>query len=867
MSKITKKILLSSLLLSSLIIVGCSPTVDVTDSNDNSNSTVTPTEPVVKDVVSTTKLVTYDGPQVLESSSLVDIKVNDTELFVYETRVNHNRTFSFVEVDTVAPVVIFDFEGTVSLDLTLKTGETVDSVVVRPLDFDVDATFSGSSIKFDISYPTTYIVEYNGLTDKAIHIIANPIEENPLTEETADVYIGPGVYSAGAIPVQSNQTVYIAGGAVVYGSLRGEGLENVTLRGRGIISGAIYERQSEAQFTIPVEFRHSNNITIEGLTFLDPAGWTILLYNANGVNINNIKIMTARANGDGISIQGSKNVTVDGGFVRSWDDSLVVKAVGNYSTENILIKNVSVWTDLAQSLEVGYETNGDYIKNVTFDNITVFHNFHKPVASIHVCDKADVSQITFKNITVEDGELLGDDRNSDEDDLLFDLTIKFHPSWSVGAGSFGTIKDVLFDNVKVIETASENLISKAEGDSASSNIDGVEYRNIEIEGGAVKSLEDLNFVKNDYVSDVKVTSNSTTTGATPIRLYELDLKDDLVNITKTPTIAQEGVQVPEFAISKGELPFMGSEIEFNGEVNAYRSAGITNSTPGSDGSGSFAQTGYEASNVVDGDRNTMFKSKDFSDVENEFANLEITFSETQYVGVIRLMLPEDNTYSYDFMIEVRARRVVDGEEKDTFSRILARTSYSISPATNNIVDIKINPYTYKAFELRMFKLDSVMAQDNISLSEVKFFGPSISHNKAIVDSTPYSDVYVPSNLTDGDTSTYYEASSFPGYVVIDLGAVYNVKVVTLSLPSSLAWGTRTQEIEMLGSDSNVAYTNSTSFTQFQEKTNCIFDPTTGNSVKFEYESGVSLRFLKVVIHSNDILGNYGGQLSEVSVFA
>lgn len=43
------------------------------------------------DKVTATKVVTYDGPSILESSDKVDISVEGKDLFVYESRVNHKR--------------------------------------------------------------------------------------------------------------------------------------------------------------------------------------------------------------------------------------------------------------------------------------------------------------------------------------------------------------------------------------------------------------------------------------------------------------------------------------------------------------------------------------------------------------------------------------------------------------------------------------------------------------------------------------------------------------------------------------------------------------------------------------------------------
>ena len=70
--------------------------------------------------VTTTKLVTYDGPKYLNESNKVDVKVNDKDLFVYETRVNHDRQFNWNLPTDTASVVTFDFEGKVHVEIEVN---------------------------------------------------------------------------------------------------------------------------------------------------------------------------------------------------------------------------------------------------------------------------------------------------------------------------------------------------------------------------------------------------------------------------------------------------------------------------------------------------------------------------------------------------------------------------------------------------------------------------------------------------------------------------------------------------------------------------------------------------------------------------
>ena len=86
------------------------------------------------------------------------------------------------------------------------------------------------------------------------------------------------------------------------------------------------------------------------------------------------------------------------------------------------------------------------IRDVTFSNITVLHNFHKPVMSIHNADDAEISDIRFLNITVEDASMGKGDAGDNAQ--LIDLTIDLS-SWST-AKQRGTIHDVLFDGITVL---------------------------------------------------------------------------------------------------------------------------------------------------------------------------------------------------------------------------------------------------------------------------------------------------------------------------------------------------------------------------------------------------------------------------------
>lgn len=173
--------------------------------------------------------------------------------------------------------------------------------------------------------------------------------------------------------------------------------------------------------------------------------------------IDNIKIISSRSNGDGISLQSCKDIDVRNCFLRTWDDSLVVKNYPRWNdrniegeTENITFSNCVLWTDLAQSMEIGYETIGKLMRNITFSNITVLHNFHKPVMSIHNSNNADIENVVFDTITVEDASMGRGDAGSNAQ--LCEIAVEFSSTWSTNhkTTALGSITGVRVSNVTVL---------------------------------------------------------------------------------------------------------------------------------------------------------------------------------------------------------------------------------------------------------------------------------------------------------------------------------------------------------------------------------------------------------------------------------
>jgi hypothetical protein len=861
-NKIIKKLSLGLMvMLFGLVFVACGGTTTNTTNAPTTLVTQTTQEPVTftttepEELSENTKIMLYDGPEILTSSDKVKVFVEDQEVFVYETRVNHGRTFTYTASSDTVPLSIFDFEGVVDVTIEVNTEEPITEAVIRPLAYGIEPTISGNKISFTLEYPTAYTIEYNGDSMTAVHLFANTIEEDPYDPNDLPddvIYIGPGVYKADTIPVVSNQTIYIAGGAVVYGNIRTENMENITIKGRGIISGEIYPRTQASQYVIPIELRRSNNITIEGLTFLDPAGWAMAIYFSNNININNVNIITARANGDGISVQSSSDVTVRNSFLRTWDDALVVKNYDLGTTDNILFDNIQIWTDLAQSMEIGYETYGATMSDISFRNITVLHNFHKPVISIHNGDQAIITNVLFQNITVEDAQMIGDNAVENTDDYLIEFFTRYHQVWSRSTDVRGEINGVIVDNLKVI-AGKEDFISLIHGFGPDNLTENIQLSNISIFGEVAEVGEDINLTTNDYVSNVTISNNKEVTGASLYIPYVFEQPvEDVPEIITVANIVQEGYLVPEFARAEPISSYMGNK------VSADFTAATTKGTEilvYDDGTGYYDMPQNPSASVVDNDSQTLWMSQLFPEDPNHFYSLSINFGGNYSIGTIRLfgnMLSEIYQEQNIAVYGIRSTSTTD-----TYVKLLSTNNYQFTPASGNVVDIKIRSGEFKAIQLRFYSSDLPQVPNYAFLSEVEFYPASLSFSKPIT-STAHEDVYQNSYSVDGNPLTYYEASKgvFPAEITVDLMAAYNIKYITLYLPPK--WEDRTQEIEILVSLDGINYQTIVAKTAYQ------FLTSESNVVDIILAEATAAQYVKFKIYSNST--GYGAQISEISIF-
>jgi len=414
------------------------------------------------------------------AESACQVFLNGRELTVYETAVSHQRFWTENPELNSTPVAIATQEGECRVEILFPAAQ-VQSAVVRPLALNIETQIRDGKVCFTLPEPSNVTVEYNGQVQGALHLFLDqPDTQKPDGQTPKTQYFGPGVHRDVLITPKSGQTVYLDEGAIVYGQIFSGIGTDFTIAGHGVLCGSIYDRYEDT--IVPISFTNCSGFTIRDITILDPSAWTLNLLRCKDVTIDNVKIVGARSNSDGITMQNCKNVRVQNCFVRSWDDSLVVKGY-NGDVENITFENCILWTDLAQSCEIGYETRAKFMRNITFRNITVLHNFHKPVLSVHNSDNAAVSQVLFENITVEDAQM----GEGDGTPWLLELTTT-ESQWSASY-SRGSIRDVNVRNVQVLSGKKPGI--RIFSHDAAHNIDDVSITGLIILGEEITGFDQL----------------------------------------------------------------------------------------------------------------------------------------------------------------------------------------------------------------------------------------------------------------------------------------------------------------------------------------------------------------------------------------
>jgi len=323
-----------------------------------------------------TKVVTYPAPAGEVLSSDYQVQAAGQQVDVYMARVldppfagkewDYGGSYSFASFDVSGPVTI-----------RIVSKRPLGNVAIRPLSSAVRSTLvDDHTLNLTLDQPRKLSVEPDGKKGPLL-LFANPLETDaPKPDDKDVVYFGPGVHKPEKILLQSNQTLYIAGGAVVKAEVLAEGT-NIRIHGRGILDGSDWEWRKGPVGNL-IAIRNSTDVEVTGITLRGSAHWTIVPKNCQRVTVRNVKLCNSRVqNDDGINPCNSQDVLITDCFIRSDDDCVALKGLDfsaqNSNVERITVENSILWCDRARIFLLGHESRAAFMRNVTLRNLDIIH--------------------------------------------------------------------------------------------------------------------------------------------------------------------------------------------------------------------------------------------------------------------------------------------------------------------------------------------------------------------------------------------------------------------------------------------------------------------------------------------------------------
>ncbi|HET9187574.1 MAG TPA: glycosyl hydrolase family 28 protein [Acidothermaceae bacterium] len=385
------------------------------------------------------QLTTYPAPAGMTPSDQYSVHLlgagRPTDSFVY--KVDARKTDTNEEKDT--SWTSFSFAGAVVVSVRKLQG-TATGCVVRPASAHVRTWFVNNTCYFLLTKAANLSVEFApNTTNPVLHpmlLFANPPEVDipPATDPNV-LYLGPGVHQLGkGVQLHSGETVYLAGGAWVEGAFVGRNVQNVVIRGRGVIDGGFLDTGDQAKNKSQpglIDITGSSNVVVDGITLVDGPRFNLRAI-GNHDTIHNVKIMSWWYSTDGV-VAGNKSLIEDN-FIKVDDDSIKLFWGDTVARDNV------IW-QLANGgpfmISWNIEQNSSDFHVYDNDVIHAEQNSLPPQAIFRArhAGAGHMQRYLFDNIRVEDANW-----------RLFYIILE-NNKWYDPSLGYGQISDLIFRNI------------------------------------------------------------------------------------------------------------------------------------------------------------------------------------------------------------------------------------------------------------------------------------------------------------------------------------------------------------------------------------------------------------------------------------
>ncbi|MGA2809166.1 MAG: PA14 domain-containing protein [Terracidiphilus sp.] len=379
----------------------------------------------------------------------------------------------------------FDVTGPVNIEVTAaEPGFWDRGVDIQPWRLGLRPTRVGQTIRFRLPGPDKLSIARPGdFLNHAEMLFLFAGMPPPPPPAGPNVRIVPAGIHRESLNPKSGDTVYLAPGAYIFGSLNLWKVENVKVLGRGTIvyEGPQNPKDDEGWMQKPdwhcLGALGARKVEIDGLTCIVRARtWSIQMKDSTGFTYNDLRVIggnPGNANQDGMDWLGGGDTVVRDAFIRASDDVFAMQ--GNwdgYSDEdmlrpghdvqNILIEHSELSTSISNIVRAAWPRKTFNSRNFTLRDSDILHG------GIGACGqtfgllgfwgangaKGDHSSFTFENLILDNWYSLA--QIEQEEPAVRGVT--FRNIWALdqpplaGSTIAGQVTGVTFDNVKYGQT-------------------------------------------------------------------------------------------------------------------------------------------------------------------------------------------------------------------------------------------------------------------------------------------------------------------------------------------------------------------------------------------------------------------------------
>lgn len=327
------------------------------------------------------------------------------------------------------------------------------------------------------------------------------------------LYFGPGYHSLAqetgndVLSIENGWRVYLDAGAVVHGSFYCQGLNGMTIDGRGMV----YNDHKR----VILDMEHCEGSSVQGVLFHAHRAsmWQVIMGKCRNMEMQGVKILSTRyASTDGLDVVNSQFCTFRDCFIRACDDAISLKGLENkpipecMAVSNLTFSGMQLWNDCNSGFVIGEESHASVYENIRFENSSILYSYDDPDHHEELPERAALTicclhATWFRNISYEDVDVYHCERFIAEG-FLPNFWFGSIPGDQTGPGG---IKKVVFRNVHCYGNSGSRIANKIHlygwktGNGTPDKwVEDIVFQNVTVEGKKLRSTHAPCFSETDW---------------------------------------------------------------------------------------------------------------------------------------------------------------------------------------------------------------------------------------------------------------------------------------------------------------------------------------------------------------------------------